>query len=451
MTTHTKYFGTDGIRGRVGGDVINPEFMLRLGWAAGCVLASEDCNRVVIGKDTRQSGNMLQSALQKGLSAAGTHTLLCGSIPTPAVAYLTRTLHACAGIVVSASHNPHHDNGIKFFNHQGHKLSDEVELAIEAMLEKPLVEVAPADMGKVQQIDNADAQYIEFCKSSIPPELSLTGLKIVVDCANGAAYQVAPRVFAELGAEVITIGNQPDGLNINRDCGATSLSALQDAVVSQQADLGIALDGDADRLIMVDHEAAIVDGDAVLYIIAGLRLKLGEMRGAVVGTLMSNLGLEQAIERLGLQFVRENVGDRYVSQRLMQDGGILGGESSGHIVCLDKTTTGDGIISALQVLHAMQLKQQTLAELRSGMQSFPQTLINVPIAKILSPAGLVAADKFVRAAEDALNGCGRILLRPSGTEPVIRVMVEGQDQEQIERVAQQLADQVATQLRGQYT
>ena len=443
MSGNKQYFGTDGIRGRVGGDVINPEFVLKLGWAAGRVMASEGCSKIVIGKDTRISGYMLESALEAGFSAAGVDVLLSGPVPTPAVAYLTRTLHACAGVVISASHNPHHDNGIKFFDAHGHKLSDEAELAIESMLDEPMVTVESEKLGKAQRIDNADARYIEACKSSVPTNLSLSGLNIVVDCAHGAAYHIAPNVFSELGANVIPIGVQPDGLNINLDCGATSLDALQQAVTKNHADLGIALDGDADRIMMVDHQGEIIDGDQIIYMITRDRLRTQTMKGPVVGTLMSNLGLEKAIEEMGLTFIRAGVGDRYVIQRLKQDDGIIGGEPSGHVICLDKTTTGDGVLAALQVLNAMIEEGLSLSDLSRGMQRYPQTMVNVPVPRILRQNQLASADGLVEDAENQLNGNGRVLLRPSGTEPLVRVMVEGEDEELIVKVANQLAEQVS--------
>lgn len=437
------YFGTDGIRGKVGGDVINPEFVLKLGWAAGRVMASEGCAQVVIGKDTRISGYMFESALEAGFSAAGVDVLLSGPIPTPAVAYLTRTLHACAGVVISASHNPHYDNGIKFFDAHGHKISDEAERAIESLIDQSMETVPSEKLGKASRIDNADARYIEACKATVDPELSLTGLKIVVDCAHGAAYHIAPKVLKEMGAEVVSIGVEPDGLNINLDCGATNLQSIQRAVPDNRADLGIALDGDADRIMMIDHEGNIVDGDQIIYIIARDRMRKGLMKGPVVGTLMSNLGLEKAISTMGLDFIREGVGDRYVMQRLRQEAGILGGEPSGHVLCLDKTTTGDGLVAALQVLSAMNDEQLSLQELGQGMQVYPQTMINVPVPQILRQQDMLAASGLAREAEQQLNGNGRVLLRPSGTEPLVRVMVEGEDRQLIEDVARQLAEKVA--------
>lgn len=409
-------------------------------------MSSEGCSEVVIGKDTRISGYMLESALEAGFSAAGVDVLLSGPVPTPAVAYLARTMHACAGVVISASHNPHYDNGIKFFDASGHKLSDKAELAIEEMMGQPMVTVDSENLGKARRIDNADARYIEFCKSSVPAELGLKGMKIVVDCAHGAAYGIAPKIFRELGAEVHAIGVTPDGLNINLECGATHLDALQTSVVEQSADLGIALDGDADRIMMVDHQGNILDGDQIIHIIARDRIKSGLLTGPVVGTLMSNLGLEKAIQSLGYDFIREGVGDRFVMHRLNQDKGILGGEPSGHVICLDKTTTGDGIIAALQVLNAMRVENMTLSELAGGMSVFPQVMINVSVEKILRKEDLLAMQDLVAEAESLLNGSGRILLRPSGTEPLVRVMVEGEDEQLIRRVAESLAGQVAANL-----
>ncbi len=444
--SNKQYFGTDGIRGPVGGDRVNPQFVMHLGWAAGKVMSSAGCSQVVIGKDTRISGYMLESALEAGFSAAGVNILLSGPVPTPAVAYLTRTLHACAGVVISASHNHHQDNGIKFFDGDGHKLSDRAELSMEAMLEQPMQTVQSAALGKARRIDNADARYIEFCKSSVPTTLNLKKLKIAVDCANGAAHRIAPKVFSELGAEVLTVGTEPDGLNINLHCGATDLRALQEKVTTQSADLGIALDGDADRVIMIDSDGHILDGDRLIYIIAQDRIRTNTMTGPIVGTQMSNLGLEQAIKSLGADFIRAGVGDRLVMRRLQQDNGILGGEPSGHIICLDKTTTGDGIIAALQVLKAMVEQQRTLSELTEAMTIYPQTMINVAAPKIMNPADLTATETHVRQAQKALNGNARILLRPSGTEPLIRIMVEGDDAGQIQAVAEKLAAQVAASL-----
>lgn len=442
------YFGTDGIRGEVGSHPITPEFALKLGWAAGRVLANGHQHAaVVIGKDTRISGYMFESAFEAGLSAAGIDVLLLGPMPTPAVAYITRTLHAAAGIVISASHNPFHDNGFKFFSAEGTKLDDTIELAIEAELEKPMTLVDSASLGKARRITDAAGRYIEFCKASFPNALDLKGLKIVVDCANGATYHVAPQVFEELGAEVIAIGNRPDGLNINVDCGSTHIAALQQKVKEVGADLGIALDGDGDRLIMVDRNGTPVDGDQILYIIAAQRHRDGALEG-VVGTLMSNLGLEHALEKLDIAFARAKVGDRYVMEQLRQRGWQIGGESSGHLICLDCTTTGDGIISALQVLAAMVAQGRGLEELTLGMRKYPQTMINVRHDGTLVLDQATAITHAVAAVEAELQHRGRVLLRPSGTEPLVRVMVEGQEVVEVERLARQLADEVERYIRA---
>jgi phosphoglucosamine mutase len=439
-----RYFGTDGIRGRLGEGAITPEFVLKLGWSVGRVLGQEANSRVLIGKDTRLSGYLLESALEAGLSAAGVNIRLLGPMPTPGIAYLTRTLHAQAGIVISASHNPYQDNGIKFFSAQGCKLPDEVELAIEAQMDKPMFTVEAADLGRADRVDDAEGRYIEFCKSTIPLGMSLAGMKIVVDCAHGATYNIAPFVLDELGADVIAIGNEPNGLNINDGVGSTHPEYLSQAVLDNQADLGIALDGDGDRLIMVDDEGTEVDGDEILYIIACSRLREGMLKGAVVGTLMSNLGLENALKDQGVVFERTNVGDRYIMEKLKKKGWLLGGEQSGHIICLDRTTTGDGIVSALQVLAEIKQTGRSLRELASGMGKYPQTLINVrlgerPAAEVM---GSETIERSVREVEVELGKRGRVLLRPSGTEPLIRVMLEGQDEQQILDLGQRLADVV---------
>ncbi|OGT18703.1 MAG: phosphoglucosamine mutase [Gammaproteobacteria bacterium RBG_16_57_12] len=444
-----KYFGTDGIRGRVGDDFFTPEFVLKLGWAAGCVLAREGRKGVLICKDTRISGYMFESALESGLSAAGVNIRLLGPMPTPGIAYLTRTLHAGAGIVISASHNPYSDNGIKFFSGSGEKLSDELELAIERELGKPMQTVDSASLGKAERVVDAAGRYIEFCKSTTPSTLSLGGLSIVVDCANGATYHVAPSVFDELGARVTKIAVQPDGLNINHECGSTYPARLQQTVLEVGADIGIALDGDGDRLIMVDHRGEVVDGDELLYIIARSRQRTGQMRGSVVGTVMSNFGLEHAIRSLGLGFERAPVGDRYVLQKLQENGWILGGESSGHIICLDRTTTGDGIVAALQVLTEMVQTGASLHDLKQGMEKYPQYLINVRVAGKVNLAGSDVVQAALRQAEAALAGKGRVLLRTSGTEPLVRVMVEGSDIQKVKHTAGRLADQVADTFSGQ--
>jgi phosphoglucosamine mutase len=434
-----KYFGTDGIRGTVGEGSINPEFMLKLGWAVGRVLATENKGKVLIGKDTRISGYMFESALEAGLTAAGIDSLLLGPMPTPAVAYLTRTLHADAGIVISASHNAYPDNGIKFFSSDGTKLSDEVELAIEAELEKKMECVDSASLGKAAHVPDAAGRYIEFCKSTVPSSFSLKGMTIVMDCAHGATYHIGPSVLNELGATIHTLGTEPNGLNINKDCGSTNPVALQQAVLQYGADLGIALDGDGDRLIMVDHKGEVVDGDEILYIIARSRLAEDASSSAVVGTLMSNLGLEVALKRDGIDFKRANVGDRYVMDVLKQEGWIIGGESSGHIICLDRTTTGDGIVAALQVLYAVQRSELTLNELKSGMTKFPQTMINVRVNGKVDLDGSDVIQQAVKDAENELGDRGRVLLRASGTEPLVRVMIEGEDGELVARLTNQLA------------
>jgi len=439
-----KYFGTDGIRGRVGEWPISPEFVLKLGWAAGKVLGGGAGGKVLIGKDTRISGYMFESALEAGLTAAGVNTRLLGPMPTPGIAYLTRTLHANAGIVISASHNPHHDNGIKFFSAQGSKLPDEVELEIEAMLDRPMDTVSSDRLGKARRIEDARGRYIEFCKATIPWSMSFQGMKIVVDCAHGATYHIAPDVFEEVGAEVIAIGAEPDGLNINDGVGATHPQALVDAVLANQADLGIALDGDGDRLIMVDDRGQVRDGDEILYVLAKSRKSTACMVGDLVGTLMTNLGLEVALRDLGIGLARVNVGDRYILEKLQKESWVLGGEPSGHIICLDRTTTGDGIVSALQVLAEMHATGNSLRELCAGMTKFPQELINVDLgradaADLMQSATVLDA---VRTVEREMGANGRVLLRPSGTEPLIRVMVEGRDGAAVVANAQQIADAV---------
>jgi phosphoglucosamine mutase len=438
-----KYFGTDGIRGRVGDHPVTADFMLKLGWAAGRVLGTSGCSRVIIGKDTRISGYMFESALEAGLSAAGVDVRLLGPMPTPAIAYLTRTLHACAGIVISASHNAYADNGIKFFSSEGTKLPEEVEHAIEAEIDMPMVTVESHTLGKAERVPDAAGRYIEFCKSTIPLTLSLKGLKIVVDCANGATYHVAPSVFDELGAEVVAIGVSPDGLNINQDCGSTQPDLLTGIVLDHKADLGIALDGDGDRVIMVDHKGNLVDGDELLFVIAMSRLQEGTLNGGVVGTLMSNLGLEHALQSHNIDFSRANVGDRYVLEQLKKNSSQLGGESSGHIICLDRTTTGDGIVSALQILAAMVKSGKTLFDLKAGMKKYPQRMINVPVSKKVNLDNSALVQDAVKSAEQRLAGKGRVLLRSSGTELLVRVMVEGEDAQQVSDEADQLASVVA--------
>ncbi|WP_462321336.1 phosphoglucosamine mutase [Halochromatium sp.] len=441
-----KYFGTDGIRGRVGDPSVSPDFVVKLGWAAGRVLGQGNGSTVLIGKDTRISGYMFESALEAGLVAAGVDIRLLGPMPTPGVAYLTRTFRAAAGIVITASHNPYDDNGIKFFSSDGDKLPDEVECAIEAMVDQPLITVPSADLGKVRRVEDAAGRYIEFCKSSIPPSTTLKGLKLVLDCANGATYNVAPFVFEELGAEVVAIGNRPDGFNINREVGSTKPGALADAVVAEGAALGIAFDGDGDRLMMVDAEGQVVDGDALIYLIANSRRATDQLRGAVVGTLMSNLGLELALRRLGVDFVRTQVGDRYIMEQLKRDGGMLGGEPSGHIICRDRTTTGDGIIAALQVLQALMDADLSLAEAVRPVERYPQVLINVRLEQRTDVMARPRIQEAVRAAEASLGDQGRILLRHSGTEPLVRVMVEGSDAVNVQALAEELAGLVRDEL-----
>ncbi|MCZ4324424.1 phosphoglucosamine mutase [Pseudomonas anguilliseptica] len=438
-----KYFGTDGIRGRVGDFPITPEFMLKLGWAAGMAFRKQGKCRILIGKDTRISGYMFESALEAGLSAAGADVMLLGPMPTPAIAYLTRTFHAEAGIVISASHNPHHDNGIKFFSGQGTKLPDEIELMIEELLDQPMTVVESEQLGKVSRINDAAGRYIEFCKSSVPSSTDFAGLKIVVDCAHGAAYKVAPSVFRELGAQVTVLSAQPNGLNINDSCGSTHVEALQAEVLAQQADLGIAFDGDADRVLMVDHSGAVVDGDELLFIIARDLLERGKLQGGVVGTLMSNLGLELALADLGIPFVRAKVGDRYVIAELLSRNWQLGGENSGHLVCFQHTTTGDAIIAALQVLMALKRREQTLGEARLGMQKCPQVLVNVRFAGGVDPLEHPAVQQASARVTEQMAGRGRVLLRKSGTEPLVRVMVEGDDEGQVRGYADELAKVVA--------
>jgi phosphoglucosamine mutase len=444
-----KYFGTDGIRGKVGEHFITPDFVMRLGYAAGKVLTSVNSNlakgahpSVLIGKDTRISGYMLEAALEAGLSAAGVDVLLTGPMPTPAVAYLTRALRAQAGIVISASHNPYYDNGIKFFSSEGAKLADDIEHAIEAELDKPMQVMESAKLGKARRIDDAAGRYIEFCKSTFPNNMDLRGLKIVLDCAHGATYHVAPDVFHELGAEIIAIGNKPDGLNINEQVGSTHPQALQKTVLEYGADLGIAFDGDGDRVMMVDAKGNLLDGDQLLYIIAlGLQAK-GELKGGVAGTLMTNLALEHGLQKHNIPFARAKVGDRYVLELLNEKHWKLGGENSGHILTLDKHTSGDAIIAALQVLHALLLSGKTLANLGADLVLYPQVLINVKTAKKIDLDHHAEIQMAVKVAENELAGRGRVLLRASGTEPKIRVMVEGEDQLQVQTLAKNIADVV---------
>jgi phosphoglucosamine mutase len=439
-----KYFGTDGVRGRVGQSPITPEFVMRLGYAAGRVLVAREHlphgerPAVLIGKDTRISGYMLEAALEAGFSAAGVDVCLTGPLPTPAIAYLTRALRLQAGIVISASHNAYQDNGIKFFSAHGTKLPDAVESAIEAGIDEPIVCAASADLGRARRINDAAGRYIEFCKSTFPNDSDLRGLRIVVDCAHGAAYHIAPHVLHELGAEVIAIGATPDGLNINAGVGATAPKALSAKVVAKGADLGIALDGDGDRLIMVDAEGAVYDGDQLLYAIVRDRLQLGEVKG-VVGTLMTNLAFEHAVGKLGVSFARAAVGDRYIMEMLTENGWLFGGENSGHILCLDRHTTGDGIVSALQVLSAMRTSGVDLKTLLSELTLYPQRLINVPVSKGFAWKDNAAIVSACREVEASMAGQGRVLLRASGTEPLLRVMVEGQDAARVTEAAETLA------------
>ena len=449
-----KYFGTDGVRGKVGVYPITPQFVMHLGYAAGKVLASAEHTRgerpaVLIGKDTRISGYMLESALEAGLIAAGIDVYLAGPVPTPAVAYLTRALRLQAGVVISASHNPFEDNGIKFFSGDGTKLPDEVELAIEAELDKEMLTNSSEGLGKAKRIDDAVGRYIEFCKGSFPANMNLRGMKIVVDSAHGATYHIARNVFHELGADVVAIGAEPNGKNINDGYGATKPANLQKAVIEHKADLGIALDGDGDRLVMVDAAGKLYDGDQLLYVIAKHRQTQGLMKGGMVGTLMTNLAFEHAMQRLGIPFARAKVGDRYVMEVLQQKDWQIGGENSGHIICLDKHSTGDGIVSALQVLHALRAGKQTLSQAAQDLVMYPQILINVKVsgkaAELLEQA---AVKTVVKQAEQALDGKGRVLLRPSGTEPLLRVMVEGEDGVLVQQWAEKIAG-VVKEVAGQ--
>jgi len=434
-----KYFGTDGIRGCVGEGPINPEFVLKLGWAAGKVFAASGRSKFIIGKDTRISGYMFESALEAGLVAAGADVVMLGPMPTPAIAYLTRTFRAQAGIVISASHNAYQDNGIKFFSGDGTKLPDDVERQIEQQIDMPMTTVASAELGKVQRMKDAEGRYIEFCKSTVPTGFVLDGLKVVVDCAHGATYAVAPAVLEELGAEVIVIGADPDGLNINREVGSTHPEALRQRVLEEQADLGVAFDGDGDRVLFVDRQGNFVDGDEILFIIANDRLRTRRGCDGIVGTLMSNFGFELALKEMGIPFARANVGDRYVIELMKQHGWQLGGENSGHIICSDVTTTGDGLVAALKVLYAVVDSGRELHELTSGMNKFPQDMINVRVADKSRLSGNDILDRAVEDVEKRLEGRGRVLLRPSGTEPVVRVMVEGEDAALVRELAKELA------------
>ncbi|QJR12326.1 Phosphoglucosamine mutase [Usitatibacter rugosus] len=449
-----KYFGTDGIRGRAGVAPITPEFVMKLGYCAGKVLSRADVApphrdrpAVLVGKDTRLSGYMLESALESGLSTAGVDTLLVGPMPTPAVAFLTRALRLSAGIMISASHNPFEDNGIKFFSNDGMKLPDAVEREIEAALDEPMTPPAPSAYGKAERVHDAEGRYLEFCKQTFPKQRSLRGLKLVVDCAHGSNYRVGARVFQELGAEVYTIGDRPNGININDGCGATHPSTLARAVVEQKADFGIAFDGDGDRLAMADHDGRIFDGDELLYAIVKHRLREGRLKGGVVGTLMTNFAFEKRLGELGVAFDRAKVGDRYVLEMLLEKGWECGGENSGHLLCLDSHSTGDAIISALQVLAALVASGQTLGDLTRDLVLMPQVLVNVQTSRSFDFKSSSAVRGAVEAAESELAGKGRVLLRPSGTEPVVRVMVEGEDAERVKR----LADSIAAAMRASTT
>ena len=445
-------FGTDGVRGRVGEEPITPQTVMKLGWAAGVVFATAGTGeKVLIGKDTRVSGYLLESALEAGFSAAGVNVCFLGPLPTPGIAYLTRTVRACAGVAISASHNPYYDNGIKIFSSQGTKLQDELVAKIDLKMAEPMACVDSSKLGKAERLNDAQGRYIEFCKGTLPSTRTLAGLKIVVDCANGAAYDVAPQVFSEMGAEVTAIGNQPDGFNINRECGSTHLAGLTAKVVESGADIGIALDGDADRVLLVDAAGARVDGDQILYLLAKRRQRramlgggLGSGLGGVVGTVMTNLGLELAFKEMEIPFVRARVGDRYVHEALAENGWLLGGEASGHIICLDKSTTGDGILAALEVLDTMLENQCALHQLVKDLDIYPQRMINVPVGNA-DGKGLVGHKRVtaaVKQAQSELGAHGRVVLRPSGTEPVVRVMIEGEDRGRVERLAREVADTV---------
>ncbi len=439
-------FGTDGVRGRVGREPISPQTVMKLGWAAGCVFAQAGKgDKVLIGKDTRISGYLLESALEAGFSAAGVDVSLLGPMPTPGIAYLTRTARACAGVVVSASHNPFYDNGIKIFSPEGTKLDDRLVALIDKKMREPMVCVDSSALGRAERFSEAHGRYIEYCKGTFPGQLELSGIKVVLDCANGAGYEVAPRVLAELGAELTVIANHPDGFNINQDCGSTHMQTLAAKVVESGANIGIALDGDGDRVLMIDEKGDQVDGDQILYVLANHRHRQGRLSGGVVGTLMTNLGLERALEQLSIPFVRTKVGDRFVHEALTQNDWILGGEASGHIICLDKATTGDGVVAALEVLQVMLERNQPLSALVEGMEIYPQVMINVDVegadARTLLEHPQVQS--AVVAAENELGKSGRVVLRPSGTEPLVRVMIEGNDSAQVERLTGQIANQVS--------
>lgn len=444
-----KFFGTDGIRGRVGHEPMTAPTVLHLGWAAGRVLATQGNRDVLIGKDTRISGYLFESALEAGLSSAGVKAHMLGPMPTPAVAYLTRTFRAAAGIVISASHNPHYDNGVKFFGTDGFKLDDDTEDAIEAMMQSRVETVPSEELGRAERVNDAAGRYIEYCKSTIPSGMRLDGLKLVVDAAHGAGYDIARRVFEELGATVVSQGAQPNGLNINDNCGATAPDNLRAHVLLEQANLGIALDGDGDRLIMVDEQGGIVDGDEILYVVATAHHNAGTINGGVVGTLMSNLGLEHALQDMNVPFLRAKVGDRHVLEMMRANSWKLGGESSGHLIDLDHSTTGDGIIAALQVLAHMVKSGKRLADLTSGMTRYPQKLVNVPMRERVNLDDLVVVQDAVRQAESELGDSGRILLRLSGTEPLVRIMIEGQVASQVDSLCERVADVVRSELRSE--
>lgn len=437
-----EFFGTDGIRGRVGQYPMTPQVVMKLGWAAGKVLASKGNREVLIGKDTRISGYLFESALEAGLASAGINSRLLGPMPTPAVAYLTSTFRAAAGIVISASHNPFYDNGLKFFSTEGSKLPDDVELEIEAMMKQEMTTVDSSDLGRARRVDDAAGRYIEFCKSTFPSSLRLNGMKIVVDTANGAAYHIAREVFDELGANVVAVGADPNGMNINKECGATAPDNLRAHVLLERADVGIALDGDGDRLIMVDHRGEIVDGDEILYVLAKARHATGTLKGGVAGTLMTNLALEHAFGDMNIPFARASVGDRYVMELLRAQGWELGGENSGHIICLDRVTTGDAIVAALAVLAVMKSTGESLSRLRSDMQLYPQVLLNVPVTKKINLDENIQIQQAVKQAEQDLGDNGRVLLRPSGTEPLVRVMVEGKVANDVQRICEKVASAV---------
>lgn len=434
-----EYFGTDGIRGRVGQHPMTAQVVMKLGWAAGKVLASKGNREVLIGKDTRISGYLFESALEAGLASAGINSRMLGPMPTPAVAYLTSTFRAAAGIVISASHNPFYDNGLKFFSTEGSKLPDDVELEIEAMMKEEMTTVDSSDLGRARRVEDAAGRYIEFCKSTFPSSLRLDGMKIVVDAANGAAYHIAREVFDELGADVVSVGADPNGMNINKDCGATAPDNLRSHVLLERADVGIALDGDGDRLIMVDHRGEIADGDEILYVLAKARHEAGELKGGVAGTLMTNLALEHALGKMNIPFERAAVGDRYVMELLRARGWELGGENSGHVICLDRVTTGDAIVAALAVLAVMRSSGESLARLRADMKLYPQVLLNVPLSRKFNLDEHADIQKAVRQAEADLGDSGRILLRPSGTEPLVRVMVEGKVANDVQQICQNVA------------